>query len=391
MSAADRNRQTVLVLALFGALAALAFGIAFYRATDWTAPFPHDATGLVAGRDFLNFWMAGRAALAPDPGQYYDLPAYNHALASVVGAGYPAQTWSYPPTQLLIAAPFGHLPYRLALLLWTGLGAAALYATLRRIIGGRAYYVFAAPAALFAVMSGQSSLFTTALLFAGLALLDKRPLLAGLLLGLLSLKPQLALVIPVALIAGRYWRSLGAAGVTAFGLIAATTALYGLEVWRDYLSVGVPAQNAVLVHTEILATQSMPTVFMNLHRAGLGCTASMVVQLVCALAAAIAVFWFWRRHEDRPVAIAATLAASVAATPYLMVYDTLPLAAAGAWLLEKYPLSEKGRLVIKLVWWLPFLQLALGRFAIPGAALIAPVMVLWLAQRRTPTIAANSG
>jgi hypothetical protein len=392
MSAAD-PRRIATTLALLGALAALTFAIAFYRATDWTAQFPRDATTLAAGRDFLNFWMAGRAAHAPDPGRYYDVATYNRALAETVGPGYPPQTWSYPPTQLLIAAPFGLLPYRLALTLWTLLGATTLFVAARQILRDNraALFVFAAPAALFALMSGQSSFFTTALLIGGFALLEKRPVIAGLLFGLLSLKPQVALLLPVLLIAGRHWRTLASAAATSLILVGATIALYGVAVWRDYIAFGLPAQNAVLVHTEILATETMPTVFMNLHRLGLGYGAAMAVQVVFALAAAICIYRTWRRPGDPTLKTTLFLAASTAATPYLMPYDTLPLALAVLWLLGRKFVDGRGDLIIKLVWWLPFLQMALGHISIPGPALIAPAMVLWVMLRPDPRNANDRG
>lgn len=383
MSADRRNRQTLMTLVLLGALAAAAFAIAFYRTTDWTAPFPRDATTLAAGRDFLNSWMAGRAAYAPDPGRYYDPATYNRAVAAVVGPGYPAQTWSYPPTQLLVAAPFGLLPYRAALLLWTLLGAAALFWAARYVWreAKPAVFLFAAPAALFCLMSGQSSFFTTALLIAGLALLEKRPLAAGVLIGLLSLKPQLVLLMPVLLVAGRHWRTLASAAATTLVLAGAATVLFGVEVWRDYIAYGLPAQHQVLVDTQIIATQAMPTIFTNLHLIGLSTGIAMAVQAAFALGAGLCVFWAGRRKSDPAAMAALFFAASVSATPYLMPYDTLPLAMAGIWLLRTGNVDDAGRTLIKLVWWLPLLQTALGHFHIPGAGLIAPCLVLWVMLR----------
>jgi hypothetical protein len=295
---------------------------------------------------------------------------------------------------LLVAAPFGFLPYRLALALWTILGAAALFLAARQCLRDNraALFVFAAPAALFALMSGQSSFFTTALLIGGFALIEKRPVVAGLLFGLLSLKPQLALLLPVLLIAGRHWRALASAAATALMLIGATVALYGVAVWRDYIAFGLPAQNAVLVHTEILATEAMPTVFMNLHRLGLGYGAAMAVQIVFAIAAAVCVYRTWRRPGDPALKTALFFAASAAATPYLMPYDTLPLAFAGLWLLGRNLVADaRGDLIVKLAWWLPFLQMALGHISIPGPALIAPAMVLWVMLRPDPRNANNRG
>jgi len=391
MSADCRNRQTLKTLALLGALAAAAFAIAFYRTTDWMASFPRDATTLAAGRDFLNFWMAGRAAHAPDPGRYYDLVTYNRAIAAVVGTGYPAQTWSYPPTQLLVAAPFGLLPYRLALVLWTLFGAAALFWAARTVWreSRPAVFLFAAPAALFCLMSGQSSFFTTALLIAGFVLLEKRPVVAGLLIGLLSLKPQLVLLMPVLLVAGRHWRTLASAGVTTLALAGATTALFGIEVWRDYIAHGLQAQVEVLVDTEIIATQAMPTIFTNLHLIGLSTAVAMAAQAVFALGAGFCVFWAGRRKSDPALMATLFFAASVSATPYLMAYDTLPLAMAGIWLLRTEDVDDVGRMLVKLVWWLPLVQMALGHFHIPGACLIAPGLGLWVMMRLAANRAAT--
>src|SRR6185437_6868164 len=79
--------------------------------TNWVGAFPRDKATLVVGRDFLTLWMYGVAAFEPDPARYYDLVIYNHALAHLVGSGYPGQNWPNPPTALVVMAPFGLLNY----------------------------------------------------------------------------------------------------------------------------------------------------------------------------------------------------------------------------------------------------------------------------------------
>ncbi len=98
--------------------------IAYAAKISWVEPIPRDATSLVVGRDFLNFWMYGRAAWLPDPSRFYDPHLYNDALAALLGPDYPGQNWSYPPTIMLFAAPFGRLGYVPALACWTVLGLA---------------------------------------------------------------------------------------------------------------------------------------------------------------------------------------------------------------------------------------------------------------------------
>jgi hypothetical protein len=47
---------------------------------SWGGPFPRDGSNLVVGRDFLNFWMYGRAAWTPDPSRFYDPLLYREGV-----------------------------------------------------------------------------------------------------------------------------------------------------------------------------------------------------------------------------------------------------------------------------------------------------------------------
>jgi hypothetical protein len=382
-TASEPAREDLRALAILGGLACAAMAIAFYWKTQWAAPFPRDATSLAVGRDFLNFWMYGREAFAHDPARFYDPATYNRALSALLGAGYPGQTWSYPPTIMLVAAPFGLLPYKLTLLFWTMLGVAALYFASARDLGNRWLIVLVSPAAVFCLMSGQSSFLTTAALIAIFAWQDRRPIVTGILIGLLTLKPQLGFLLPVMLIATGRWRVFAVAAITAIGLVALTAALFGPHIWLEYWRLGVPAQNAVLQDTHILATHFMPTIFMNAHLSGASYATSMAIQVVFAIAAAVTVFWAFRYRGDAdPLMLQALFfACSLSATPYLMGYDALPLAFAAVALLAKADLDPVGRRFAQLAYWLPFIQFGLAGLHIPGAALIAPAFAAYLALR----------
>ena len=180
----------------------------FVGTISWPGAFPRDATTLVVGRDFLNFWMYGRAAWITDPGQFYDPRVYQHALDGLLGANYPGQNWSYPPSIMLIAAPFGRMAYLPALLCWTILSLAIFVWAVGRQLDERRLFIpiLLSPAAVFCLISGQSSFLTAAMLLTIFTCLDRRPLLAGVLIGVLTLKPQLGLLLPVMLAASGRWR-----------------------------------------------------------------------------------------------------------------------------------------------------------------------------------------
>jgi Glycosyltransferase family 87 len=385
--ARDESRSAIRLL-MIAAGAFFVLTAAYYVATiAWRTPIPRDATTLVVGRDFLNFWMFGRAAWLPDPSRFYDPQLYNDALTGLLGAGYPGQNWSYPPSIMLVAAPFGRLSYLPALACWTILGAAVFVWVAYRTIEDRRLLVpiLLSPAAVFCLISGQSSLVTAAMLLTIFACLDRKPVLAGILIGLLTLKPQLGLLFPVMLAASGRRRVFATTALTAVFVAAATAALFGPQVWIDFIVKGLPVQNAVLADPERIATSFYPTIFMNMRGGGASYQLAMAVQAGFSAAAAAAVFFAYRFRKDAdPQLLAALfLACSIAAVPYLLSYDTLAIACLAVMLLANGKLDAQGQILAKLIFWLPLIQMALGQYHVPGPALIAPVFAAYALVRLT--------
>lgn len=349
---------------------------------------PRDGTSLVVGRDFLNIWMYGRAAWQADPARYYDMPTYLAALGPVVGAGYPGQLWSYPPVALLIAAPFGLLPYLPALLLWTASGIVGFAVALRlwtrdwRIIA----LLLVAPAALIGIMSGQFALLAAAILLTVLRWRESRPWLAGALVGLLLVKPQLALLIPLLFVATGNWRAFAAAALSSLTLAALVALIWGIDIWQVYVSAGIANQSLVLSDPDHLAGPFMPTLFMNLRVIGVPIPVASALQMALALLAAVLV---WHRFRQRPAlhdlrANLLFVACAVSATPYMLSYDTLALAAVAVLALA----AGQGRIGPLLAFFLPLLQIVAGMAGVPGPGLIPILLALHL-SRQQKTVVVN--
>lgn len=382
---AQENRETIRALAILGAFFFAVAAAGYIYTLSWNGPFPRDGTSLVVGRDFLNFWMYGRAAPATDPSRFYDAVAYHRALEALLGANYPGQNWSYPPSIFFFAAPFGQLTYLPALLLWTICGGGLFFAIARRHIAEPRLLValMLSPAAVLCVMSGQSSLITAAMIVAIFALLDRKPVAAGMLIGLLTLKPQLGIFFPIMLMASGRWRVFAAATVTTLALVAITSAVFGPQVWIDFVTKGMPVNNMVLADPERIATPFYPTVFMNLRGIDLPYSAAMAIQLCVTAIAAAAVFWAFRfrRDADPLMLMALFCACAVSGTPYLLSYDTLALTFAAMLLLQAGALDANGRRLVQLAYWLPIIQIGLGNLHIPGPALIAPAFAFYALMR----------
>ena len=380
------------LLVLGGALFTLTL-LAYFCTTNWNSPFPRDKATLVLGRDFLNLWMYGVALGEPDPARFYDIFTYNDEVAKMLGAGYPGQNWPNPPTALVVMAPFGWLGYFPALIAWFVTGIVAFYLAGRREVADIRILAVAliSPAALLCVISGQSSFLTTAALLAIFASLDKRPIVAGVLIGLLTVKPQLGILFPFALIASGRWRVFGWAALTAAALLVASTALGGFEGWHDYIAKALPLQREVLRDAAGTAMPFHPTVFMNL-RGLVGNRIGEAIQLVFSIAAVVSVAaaFRYRGASDPGLLRALFFACTICASPYMGAYDLLPLTFAAVALLADGKLDATGRRLAQLVFWTPALQLLFGNLQIPGPGFIVPAFAAYLMLKLFATVASQT-
>ena len=189
--------------------------------------------------DFVNVWAAGRMVLEGHSPAVYDWPAHKAMEETALGRAFEGYFgWHYPPNFLFVAAALALLPYIPAYLLWLAVTFPIYLLTIRAIIGERSGYLLAAafPGVLFNAIVGQNGFLSAGLMGAGLVLLAERPVLAGLAFGVLTYKPQLGILIPIALIAGGYWRTIAAAGAVTLAWSALSLAAFGLPTWQGFIA-----------------------------------------------------------------------------------------------------------------------------------------------------------
>src|SRR5207237_2691224 len=90
------------------------------------------------------------------------------------------------------------------------------------------------PAVFVNLGHGHNGFLTAALIGFALVNLDTRPILAGILFGLLAYKPQFGLMIPLVLFATGRWRAVVAAGATVGLLALAATLAFGFDTWHAF-------------------------------------------------------------------------------------------------------------------------------------------------------------
>jgi hypothetical protein len=123
----------------------------------------------------------------------------------------------YPPIFLLVCLPLALLPFWWSAVAWIAATAVAVFVAIGPILPrvGSAWLIAVAfPAAWMSAASGQSSVLAAALFTIAARSLDRGPVLAGLCYGCLAVKPQLGLIVPIALIAAGRWRTAAIAALT---------------------------------------------------------------------------------------------------------------------------------------------------------------------------------
>ena len=289
-----------------------------------------DRTGQPIGTDFSNVYAAGSLTWQGRAADAY-APALQHAAEKAVfdGRDVPFYGWHYPPFFFAIAFLVAALPYAGGLALWLVASFAAYVAAIRAILPRRETLLVAAafPAVLVNVGHGQNGFLTAALLGGALHWLDRRPWLAGVLIGLLAYKPQFGVLIPVALLAGGRWRTIGAAALTVAALVGVSFAMLGSGIWHAFADSMNFTQTVVLEQGGT-GWQKIQSIFSAVRALGANVPTAYAAQgvLLALLAASLA--WLWHSDAAFELKAAALALASLLATPYVLDYDFVVLAVA---------------------------------------------------------------
>ena len=334
------------------------------------------------GDDFINFWSGPYLAWHGRAAEIYNWEAFHAFEAGVVGLPLNLYVYAYPPTLLVLTAPLVALPYVPGLIGWLMAGWFCFYRALHvaRPDRGALLLALATPAVFINAVAGQNGTWTAALLGGGLSLLKRRPIFAGILFGLLIFKPQLGLLLPVALLAGRQFRTVIAAAMTAAALLLASLLLVGADIWSAYFhSVAVLRQ--LILDDGTGGWHRMVSVFMFARRLGANVPAAYATQAVVALVVAAVVALAWLRDIPAAAKNAVLVLATFFATPYLTDYDLVVGAFVVVWLAELYPTAELPKPVVislGLLLIAPFVAALIGNltgFQL-GPLFIAPAFVM---------------
>jgi alpha-1,2-mannosyltransferase len=341
-----------------------------------------DLRGKPLGTDFMFFYAASFETLKGQPERVYDPVRQSEVQSLIPGKAHeaPYYAWHFPPTILLLITPLALLPYLPSLALWLGATLLACWAAGRSIFADSRILLGCAafPGLFINAMNGQSGFLTAALFGGALTVLDRRPWLAGLLIGLLSCKPQFGLLIPLALIAGGRWRAFWFAACFSLALAALSGMVYGAEVWRAFQNSLATTERLLLSQGAIDFAKEL-SLFGFVRHWGGGEGLAWAVQGLLALWAAFVVFRLWSSAASFEDKASALILGSLLATPHLVDYDLILLGIVLLFLVRQGIQSGFRPWEVSLLaslWLLPLVARSSGFLGLPLAPL-AEGALLW--------------
>ena len=280
--------------------------------------------------DFDSFYIAGQMVWRGDIDKAYYFRSMGELRESLsrTEAFLP---WTYPPQFDIIVALLALVSQSIAYSLFIAGSLAAYLATLRRIAMESFIPVLIVtfPALVITIRCGQNGFLTGALIGLACFYLRKGSSLAGLPLGLMVIKPHLAVAFAVYAIATRRWKTATVACATAAGTAVAATLLLGLHVWEAFFH-SIKEAGFFLAHG-YYPLYRMVSFYAVVRTLGVPASLAMLAQVIVAIAALTMVVVSSRCFSVRQ-SLGLTAIASLFVSPYAYDYD-LPILGIGLALL----------------------------------------------------------
>jgi len=351
------------------------------------------------GVDFSVYWSAAAVALQHGPAAVFNQDLMMSVERTVRSGKLFAGTsgpWLYPPTFLLFLLPLGIGSLNVALSAFSFVGTAAYLRSMWAIVrpvGHLALIPMAAfPGFWLALCYGQNSLLTAAAAAAALASMPTRPILAGIFIGLLGVKPQLGLVFPLVLICSRQWRCFASAAACSVLLWGVSAVALGGDLVPAWLHTASWFRQTWIEHNPELLN-AMPTIYATARRAGASAPWAYWLQAAVAVAACTVTAWLWGGRARHELKAAALCCCTLLVQPYLLYYDLAWLAIPIAFLgmdLCRHSARRFEWLLLVVAWTMPLQSVAarvipeMGHWTPAVLALLLSMIVYRCKQHTVP-------
>jgi hypothetical protein len=286
--------------------------------------------GTPMGRDFVNFWMAGHLALTGELDILVDDKSYGPLINRMLDFANGNQfIFSYPPHSLPLLMPFALVPFAWAAWLWAALNVFCAYGCVRLMKRDRALGILAclSPAVLIMAAFGHFGGFLGLLAVYILTRGHDRPVLAGALLSVTTIKPQFAAFLGLFLLLAGYRRAILFAVPFTGALIGVSLVAFGVKPWINFFQVTLPVHARIVSELDFPALRTAISPYIGAGMAGLPAWAAQAVQVVFGAVAIGGAVSLLTKRGATPRTMTLGLLAVILTIPYSAAYDLAIVAA----------------------------------------------------------------
>lgn len=288
-------------------------------------------------KDFANYWIAAKVMFEGDIQTIFTQSEFILHHKAAFGEAYPWRAWSYPPSFLLFLAPLYLFEYHVAYLVFTIATLAMFYygavlcakeARFKWLEDAnpwknKIFVLLLLAIIIVNIRYFQNGFLTSGILLFGLGFWYKKPILAGFFIGLLTIKPQLGILIPFLLLLDRNWLAIISATLTAFALIVISSVIFGIEAWVNYIEITIPYQSLVLTHFGE-GTDYMPMMlsgFMLARSFGFDAFQSWIVHSIFVVPAVFLLIKIFMKVNNQTTRFTTLVIGTFLISPYNFNYD----------------------------------------------------------------------
>ena len=347
-----------------------------------------DPKGKPIGGDFSAFWATSKMVLSGEATTVYQNDIIFAVEKSIAGVDY-RNPVPYPPIFFFVVAPLALLAYIPSLIVWLSLTFSAfLYVTYRFAPHATTLWLtLSFPGTFQNIIHGHNGFLVTSLLGAAFLIIERCPFAAGLVLGLLSFKPHLVMMVPLFLVVGRAWRTLVGMIVSVLSLALASVIVFGMDAWIGFFEK-MPFMMQ-LMESQFLQMHQVVSTLGALLLLGIPYNVAIWIHGLCALIGIGSTAIAWYKNKPAYVKHSLLVLSVLLVTPYAHSYDLTLLALPICWLgwegYQRAVVSNLSSFFLIAAWFLPIVTVA---FAAHSGVQIAPFFILcmsiWLYFGESP-------
>ena len=311
------------------AIYSIIIGISYLLNFSYLTLYVKQSIYFLFGIDYSAYYAASQMVINGEIDYIYDIDKHHAMVENILSQVVPFELpWFYPPNFLLIVLPLAILPYKVALFFWIFSTLTLCVYSIYILVEKNwkiAFVILGFPAILMNLRWGQNGFLSTALLALSFYFIQFNPKKAGVLLGLLTYKPQILCFPLIILILCKKWTTLLWTGVT-FGVISLISALLlGVDVWAKFIlnTGGKSAEILNQIFGKILGMQ--PTVYALFKILGVQGICLFLIVIVVASTAVITCMWICRKSNNFKLKSSAITIGIFLSMPYLGQYDLIIL------------------------------------------------------------------